>query len=75
MQLDDIVLYGVILTIIEVSRQSIQRAAAKHSFSSYSDYFKNLKDKNKKSLETKRMEDEVHKSHDWAVGIESQFLP
>ena len=70
MQWVDIVLYGAILTIIEASRQSIARAAAKHSFSSYADYFHQLKNKNQGSSETKKMEDEVHSSHDWAVRIE-----
>ena len=70
MQLVDIVIYGVILFIIEISRKSLERAAAKHSFSGYSKYFKELKDKSQKSPETKKMEDEVHKSHDWAVRIE-----
>lgn len=42
-QLVDIVIYGVILTIIEVSRQSIEKAKAKHLFSSYASYFQELK--------------------------------
>lgn len=45
MQWVDIILYGVILFIIEISRKSIERTQAKHSFSSYSDYFQELKEK------------------------------
>ncbi|KAK8841576.1 hypothetical protein M9Y10_027201 [Tritrichomonas musculus] len=66
----DIIIYGVILIIIECSRRAIARAAAKRSFSSYNDYFKELKSQQKGSPETIKMEDEVHKSHDWAVRIE-----
>ncbi|KAK8898164.1 hypothetical protein M9Y10_000435 [Tritrichomonas musculus] len=70
MQWVDIVIYGAVLTIIEVSRSSIAKAQAKHSFISYSSYFQQLKDKNEQSPETKKMEDDVHNSHDWAVRIE-----
>ena len=70
MQWVDIVIYGVILTIIEITRQSIERAAAKHSFSSYSDFFKRLKDSSQESPETRKMEEEVRNSHDWVVRIE-----
>lgn len=66
----DIILYGVILIIIECSRRAIAKAAAKHSFSSYSSYFKDLKNKQQESPETLKMEEEVHKSHEWAVRIE-----
>lgn len=70
MQWIDIIIYGTILTIIELTRQSIERAAAKRSFSGYAYYFKQLKETSQDSPETKKMEDEVHDSHDWAVRIE-----
>ncbi|KAK8838685.1 hypothetical protein M9Y10_032723 [Tritrichomonas musculus] len=65
-----IVLYASILTIIEMSRTWIKRAAAKHSFTSYADYFRRLKQNSHNSQETRRMEEEVHNSHDWVVRIE-----
>ena len=70
MQWVDIIIYGVILTIIEIYRQSIERAAAKHSFSNYVDYFEKLKDTSQESPETRKMEEDVHNSHDWVVRIE-----
>ncbi|KAK8843584.1 hypothetical protein M9Y10_024641 [Tritrichomonas musculus] len=70
MQWANIVFYASILTFIEVSRQWFQRAAAKHSFSSYADYFRRLKELSHKSPETRRMEEEVRNSHDWVVRIE-----
>ena len=70
MQWVDIALYAILLTIIEVSRKWIERAAAKHSFTSYADYFKRLKESSQSSPETLKMEDEVHNSHDWIVRIE-----
>ena len=69
MQWGDIILYGLILTIIELNRIGIQRRLAKHKYTNYANYFQQIKNKNFQTEEAKQMEDEVSKSNDWAIRI------
>ncbi|KAK8876558.1 hypothetical protein M9Y10_006775 [Tritrichomonas musculus] len=71
MQFIDIIIYGVILVIIELTRVKIQRKLAKSNFNSYTDFLQQLKAKHHNSDETLEMENEVHNSHDFAVRIEN----
>ncbi|OHT04579.1 ABC transporter family protein [Tritrichomonas foetus] len=70
MQIVDIPIYIIIITIIEATRTHIQRKLAKMSFGGYSDFFKQAKSKHFVSQEALVMENEVHLSHDYAVRVE-----
>lgn len=69
MQLVDIVIYSIILTLIEMFRLSVQRKNAKKSFGDYHDFFKEAKSKHPVTPEAHQMEDEVRQSNDYAVRI------
>ncbi|OHT07698.1 ABC transporter family protein [Tritrichomonas foetus] len=71
MQIVDIFLYIIIITIVEASRIFVQRKLAKMNFSNYSDFFKKAKAKHHVSDEALIMENAVHSSHDYAVRVEN----
>ena len=68
----DIVIYGIILTLIELFRDKISRAKARSSFSGYSDVFKEAKAKHPVTKEAYEMEKEVHdRNNEFAIRIEN----
>lgn len=69
MQLVDIVIYIIVLTIIEKFRLSVQRKNAKKSFGDYHDFFKEAKAKHPVTPEAHQMEKDVHENTDYAVRI------
>lgn len=70
MQFVDIIIYGVILTVIESVRISYQRKKAKKSFGDYHDFFVEAKSKHPVTQEAHDEEDLVHQCHEYAVRIE-----
>ncbi|OHT05139.1 ABC transporter family protein [Tritrichomonas foetus] len=70
MQWIDIIIYIIILTIIEMTRLSLQRKSAKRSFGDYHEFFKNAKSKHPVTQEAHDMEKEVKNNSDYAVRID-----
>ncbi|KAK8835094.1 hypothetical protein M9Y10_012365 [Tritrichomonas musculus] len=69
MEIVNILIYSIILTLIERFRGNVHNRNAKRSFESYREFFKETKAKNDVTKEVLQMEEDVKNNTDYAVRI------